>query len=263
MVELSQSRRRAPLLGFAAQTGIVALLLSVYRLGRQMAEGHVSEAFRNANTLWRWERDWKLPDELSLVHWFVRHPLIARTADTYYASVHFPLTALALAYLFWRRRELYRWTRDVLVVMTAAGLVLTFTVPMTPPRLMTSLGFPDVAADFGQSIYDSAAATGANQYAAMPSLHVGWALLIGIALARAGTTRFRWLWLGHPTVTLLVVVGTANHYWSDGIVGVLLLLLAVPVVARGQRWARSRGPQRRARVTPGSGHAVSTAELPG
>ena len=66
-----------------------------------------------------------------------------------------------------------------------------------------------------------------NEYAAMPSLHVGWALLIAIVLIAACTTRWRWLWLLHPAVTVFVVVSTANHYWIDGIAGSALVLAAL------------------------------------
>jgi hypothetical protein len=60
----------------------------------------------------------------------------------------------------------------------------------------------------------------------MPSLHVGWALLIAVALIASSRNRWRWLWLLHPMITLLVVVATANHFWLDGIAGGLLVLVA-------------------------------------
>jgi hypothetical protein len=71
----------------------------------------------------------------------------------------------------------------------------------------------------------------ANQYAAMPSLHVGWALAVAIALIAAHRGRGRWFWLAHPLITLLVVVATGNHYWLDALVAVALLgavLLILP-----------------------------------
>jgi hypothetical protein len=64
-----------------------------------------------------------------------------------------------------------------------------------------------------------------NQFGAMPSLHVTWAVLVAAGLIATTRGRLRWLWLLHPTVTAIVVVGTANHYWLDGIVSCLILLL--------------------------------------
>ncbi len=71
--------------------------------------------------------------------------------------------------------------------------------------------------------------TMANQFAAMPSLHVGWAVMVAVGLIAATRSRWRWLWLLHPAITLFVVVGTANHYWLDAIVVVALLAVALTV----------------------------------
>jgi hypothetical protein len=216
----------------AVQFAIVAGLLILNSTGRELAEGHTAQALRNGRQLWSWERRWHVPNELALEHWFLAHPFVAQTADLYYASVHFPLTFAALLWLFLYRHELYQWTRDVLAVMTAAGLMLIFGFPMAPPRMMTDLGFTDVAAVFGQSVYHGS--TISNQYASMPSLHVGWAVLVATALVRAGRTRMRWLWLIHPLVTVLVVIGTANHYWADALVGAALFAIALLLVALSQ-----------------------------
>jgi hypothetical protein len=70
----------------------------------------------------------------------------------------------------------------------------------------------------------------ANQFAAMPSLHFGWALMVAIGLIAATRSRGRWLWLLHPLLTLLVIVGTANHYWLDAIVATALLGIALAVI---------------------------------
>jgi hypothetical protein len=73
-----------------------------------------------------------------------------------------------------------------------------------------------------------------NQYAALPSLHVGWALLIAVVLIASGTSRLRWWWALHPIITLAVVVVTANHYWIDAVVGSVLVLGALVLVKRRQ-----------------------------
>jgi hypothetical protein len=230
-------RWRADLLSLAGQGVLLALLLLLYNAGRRLANGHIPEAFSNARQLWAWERFWRLPNELRLERWLLTHPALARTANFYYAHVHFPLTLAALVWLFLYRRELYRWTRDVLVVLTGAGLIVIFELPMAPPRMMTGLGFTDVAAAFGQSVYQGNST--ANQYASMPSLHVGWAVLVAVALIRAGRGRGRWLWLAHPAATVFVVVATANHYWADVAAGAALLAIAVLA-----RWALDRWPKR-------------------
>ncbi|CAM5694884.1 Inositol phosphorylceramide synthase OS=Streptomyces alboniger OX=132473 GN=CP975_30815 PE=4 SV=1 [Streptomyces alboniger] len=72
--------------------------------------------------------------------------------------------------------------------------------------------------------------TMANQFAAMPSLHFGWALMVAVGMIVATSTRWRWLWLLHPLLTLLVIVGTANHYWLDALAATALLGTALAVV---------------------------------
>jgi len=96
---------------------------------------------------------------------------------------------------------------------------------------MDALGFVDTGELLGQSVYSSPAAQSmSNQFAAMPSLHVGWALAVAIAVIGATTSRWRWLWLIHPALTLLVVVVTGNHYWLDALVATALLGVVAAVL---------------------------------
>jgi len=94
--------------------------------------------------------------------------------------------------------------------------------------MMTELGYTDVAARFGESVYQGAAATTSNQFAAMPSLHVGWAVLVALALFHATPTTthrgrwLRWAWWAHPSITVFIVIGTGNHFWLDTLVGTAL-----------------------------------------
>jgi hypothetical protein len=100
---------------------------------------------------------------------------------------------------------------------------------------------------FGPNVYGPPAGGSiANQFAAMPSLHIGWAMLVAIGLIAATRSRWRWLWLAHPIITILVVVATANHWWLDGIVALLLLagaLAASVAVDRVPVYALLRRPE--------------------
>ena len=103
--------------------------------------------------------------------------------------------------------------------------------PLAPPRMMP--GFVDTGLQFGQSVYGAERSGGvANQFAAMPSLHVGWAALIALSMILITRSKWRWLWLAHPIITFGVVVVTANHYWLDGIVALLLLAVSLPLLLR-------------------------------
>jgi PAP2 superfamily protein len=202
---------------------VVALFLA-YKVGRMAADGHVGEALANAQHVWRIERLLHLPSEYGLQQAVLGHDWLVRLANCYYAYVHFPATAACLIWLFVRRPELYLRTRRLLAWLTAAALVVHLLMPLAPPRMLGAVGMVDTGRLLGPAVYGSPTSdTLTNQYAAMPSLHVGWALAVAIALVGAFAGRWRWLWLAHPAITLLVVVVTGNHYWLDAVVAAALL----------------------------------------
>lgn len=224
---------------------LVALLWVGYNLGRLLADGHVGTAIDNGHRIWGLERVLRLPDEATVQDLLSRTETLIRAANSYYAYVHFPATAAFLIWLYLRRPGYYRWARNSLATLTGAALVVHLIFPLAPPRMLADTGLFDAAARFGPSVYGTPTTDDlTNQYAAMPSLHVGWALLVATGLVLATRTRWRWLWLLHPAVTLAVVVATANHYWLDGIVAaaiVAVIPFLVPVprrdsVAADQRW---------------------------
>ncbi|MER7190416.1 phosphatase PAP2 family protein [Streptomyces flaveolus] len=210
---------------------LVAGLFLVYKFGRQLATGHTAEAYRNAHHVWDWERALRLPDEGTVQSLLLHGDSLIHVANTYYATVHFPATVAFLVWLYLRRPAHYVWARRVLAAVTGAALVLHLAFPLAPPRMLGATGLIDTARVFGPSVYGPPRTDQlSNQFAAMPSLHFGWALMLAIGLIVATRSRGRWLWLLHPLVTLLVIVGTANHYWLDVIGATALLGVALAVV---------------------------------
>jgi hypothetical protein len=225
---------------------LVAGLFLVYKFGRQLATGHTGEAFRNAHRVWDFERAVHLPDEGAVQSLLLHGDGLVQVVNTYYASVHFPATAAFLVWLYLRRPAHYVWARRVLAALTAAALVLHLLFPLAPPRMPAATGLVDTARLYGPSVYgDPASDSLSNQFAAMPSLHFGWALMVAIGLIVATRSRWRWLWLAHPVLTLLVIIGTANHYWLDAIVAGALLGLALAVIAPRTSSAGTAAPLRR------------------
>ncbi|MEV4970991.1 phosphatase PAP2 family protein [Streptomyces scopuliridis] len=226
---------------------LVAGLFPLYKLGRQAATGRTGEALRNADRVWDWERALQLPGEGSVQGVLLDSGTLVHLANTYYATVHFPATVLFLGWLYWRRPGHYVWARRVLSVLTGAALALHLLMPLAPPRLLAASGLVDTGLVYGPTVYGESPGTDAlaNQFAAMPSLHVGWALMVAVGLIAATRSRWRWLWLLHPLLTLFVVIGTANHYWLDAFVAVALLTGALAVLGAprpGSRpGSRSRG----------------------
>src|SRR5690349_11432808 len=102
---------------------VVALFLA-YKIGRLAADGHVSDALSNAQSIWGFERALHLPSEAGVQDAIIHHRSLVRAANMYYAFVHFPATIAGLVWLYLRRPAYYTWTRRVLASLTATALVL-------------------------------------------------------------------------------------------------------------------------------------------
>ncbi len=211
---------------------VLVVLYLVYQLGRVIAGEHATAAFLNAEQVWDAERWLHLPSEAAVQQWAWDWPGLIKAANGYYAAVHFPVTIAVLVWVFVWREAAYPWFRWALVIHTTLGLAGHLIYPLAPPRMLTHHGLVDSGVLFGQSVYTAPGTGIANQFAAMPSLHVGWAALIAVTVIATTTTRWRWLALAHPIVTMLVVVVTANHYWLDGVVALVLLAASLLVVRR-------------------------------
>ncbi|TCC39082.1 inositol phosphorylceramide synthase [Kribbella capetownensis] len=210
---------------------LLATLFLVYSAGRQIAAKHTGSAFDHAHDVLAIQSWLHLPNEASIQHAALKLPDLVEGANLYYASVHAPLTAVVLLWLSIWRPKAYSHVRWTIVALTGLALVGHIVFPLAPPRMMP--GFVDTGLAFGQSVYGVERSGGmANQFAAMPSLHVGWAALIALSMILITRTKWRWLWLAHPIITFAVVVVTANHYWMDGIVVLLLLAATLPLLLR-------------------------------
>jgi hypothetical protein len=137
-----------------------------------------------------------------------------------------------MVWLFFRLPHIYRGARTVLVATSLIALLGFYLYPTAPPRLLNSIGYIDTVARFHTwgSLADPNIAKESNQFAAMPSLHIGWALWAGIAIfVCARHLWVRILGLIYPVCTLAVIVGTANHFILDAVGGALVVGLAFGV----------------------------------
>jgi hypothetical protein len=167
--------------------------------------------------------------ERALNHWLAPHRVLASLANYEYATTYI-LSALALLVWVWvRRPEQWRFARDSFVVLNLLAMATFLLYPTAPPRMLPELGFVDTVSrghtvgSWGWGLVDTA-----NQVAAMPSLHIGWALWVSVVLARF-TVGLRWqaLSAGHVLLTLFVVMATANHYLLDAVVVVVPIMVGV------------------------------------
>jgi hypothetical protein len=207
---------------------LLGSLMVFYNAGRLLAAQRTGGADDTAAELWRWERSLALPDERWVQALVLPFHHLVEFANLFYKYVHFPLTVAVLVWLYCRAPDHYRWARRAIIASSAAALVIYILVPVAPPRLMAGLKMVDTGRVYGQSVYGVPGARSlSNQFASMPSLHVGWALLVSVVLISALRSRHRWLWILHPITTLLVVIVTANHYWVDCAAGAALVVASL------------------------------------
>jgi hypothetical protein len=215
-----QVPRRRLVRKVAVEVAVVFAFVVFYKAGRLLSGKDRDQAFDNARTLLDVERWLHLPREQSLQDLVLRSDVVTQFCNVFYAQVSFPATLGGLLWLLLFRPRAYPWGKWAFMIASTASLFVFYFWPMAPPRMLPELGFVDTGALFGQSAYGSPTADKiSNQFAAMPSLHCGWALIIAVVFIVSGRTRWRWLWVLHPLTTFLVVAATSNHYWLDGVVG--------------------------------------------
>ena len=242
----SDDRRIGVARAFAGEVALVLALYALWRYAGGISVMKVDHALDRGRALWDLERRLHLPSELTLQQAVLNHPLVVQAANRYYAVMHVPALIAVLIWAFVWHRDRYPLVRNTLALTTAACLALQL-IPLAPPRMYPSLGFVDTAHLYGQSVYGAVGTGISDQLSAMPSVHVGWAVLVGLAAVLFGTSRWRWLVLAHPVLTVLVVAITANHWWLDGVVAVVLLVASAGAhvaVTRGMaRWGRRPRPE--------------------
>ncbi len=221
--------RRPRLTGIATFTQESALVFGLFTLWQFAGTFSVmgpGGALARGHWIWNLERELHLPSETSLQRLFLPHPFIVQAFNLYYDVLHFPVLIACLIWLFIWHRDIYVRRRTTLAVFTGACLLVQL-IPVAPPRMLPGTGMVDTAVLYHQSVYQQTAGFNPDQLGAMPSVHVGWAILVAIMVISAARSRWRWLVLLYAVGTTLAVVVTANHYWMDGIVAALILVIVL------------------------------------
>jgi hypothetical protein len=233
--------RRRRLARFVARPGfreflLIAAVYGLYDLSRFVVEGRQATALAHAWRVIAVEKDL----DINWEHWLNQvvsaHWLLAVPADYVYATLHYVVTPVVLVWMWRKHREHYGRARTTLIVATVIGLVGFSLMPVAPPRMLP--GFVDTMARYstvGWWSQDASAPRGlgglTNQFAAMPSLHVGWALWCGWQLVRhSSRLTVKALGVLYPTLISIVVIATGNHYLLDAVAGAAVVVLAVVAV---------------------------------
>ncbi|MGP4051090.1 phosphatase PAP2 family protein [Streptomyces sp. 2A115] len=211
---------------------LIAVSYWTYSLIRNAVPEQRAEALRNADWIWKVEHHLGLAIEDSVNHTVNSVTWLIVGMNYYYATLHFVITLGVLVWLFRGHPGRYAATRMVLFATTGVALLGYYLYPLAPPRLMTNTDFIDtvVVHQTWGSMASGDLKNMSNQYAAMPSMHIGWSLWCGLTIfALASAPWARILGLLYPTATLVVIVATANHFWLDAVGGMLCLAFGFTV----------------------------------
>ena len=191
----------------------------VYFRVRGLTESRPHIAFQNAELVLRLERELRIDWEYSLQQQVIGSRLVTNVLNWIYIYGHWPVIVVTLIWLLTRHTDVFRRTRNAMFLSGAIGMVVFATFPVAPPRL-DDVGLVDTISEQSRAYRVLQPTAFTNQYAAMPSLHVGWDLLIGLAIWTAGRRLWlRLIGLAMPVAMTFAVVLTANHYLLDVLVG--------------------------------------------
>lgn len=222
-----------------------------YNITRGLADRNVVAAFENGEWIARTEARLGLLFEPSLQQTFDTPLMTTLMSYTYWLS-QFVIVGVALFWVYVRHHGHFAFLRNWLVVANLTGLVCYVLLPTAPPRMLPEWGFTDTLAVSGSLDHDSVGGL-ANQYAAMPSLHVMDALIVGMTLfVVVLRPAIRLLWLVWPAWVAFAVVTTGNHYWLD--IAAAIVIAVASAVALRPALVRS--------IWPGAGKRPAAIELP-
>ena len=216
-----------------------AVMFGIYACWIRMGEFRfvsTDGAASRGRWIWHAEKWLPFPSELTLQRWTLHSTWLVRFANAYYIVFHVAPMGIFLVWLYVRHRPTFARWRNQLAFLSIVGAAIQF-IPVAPPRLFPEYGFIDTAARYGPRVYDSSGFAQVGQLAAIPSMHVGWAVLIAIATFQVSRSRWRWLGPAHGALTIFAVTVTAYHWLLDGIVAVAILMVGLGIA---QWWNHAR-----------------------
>ncbi|HVU72574.1 MAG TPA: phosphatase PAP2 family protein [Mycobacteriales bacterium] len=259
---------RPALLG---QLLVIGLFLGFYDALRNLAATRVGTAEAAARAVLSAERWLHLDVERPLNSWLAGHPALGLLAGDWYDTAHFFVTLPLLFFVWWRAAPpVYRRLRDVLLLTNVIGFVVYLAVPLAPPRLLPGHGYVDIVATrHALGGWSATLTSAADQYGAMPSLHVGWALwctLVVFTLTKRAALRTAAV--AYPLLTTVVILATGNHWLLDAAAGAACLALgavgAALLARRAELRVAAAAPRRRVLIlsaSMGAGHDGAAREM--
>jgi hypothetical protein len=203
----------------------------LYEISRTLAKGDLAVAFVHARDVVSVEKSIGIFTELDVQHWALARPWVLDVANITYFHAHFAVTTCFMFWLYLRRNHHYYFVRNIVFSAMALALIGYVLFPTAPPRMLTDLGFIDTLEKTADVNFNTGAVSLlSNPFAAVPSVHTCFSLIIGAScffLVRRPAIRL--LWLLYPCLIVFSIVATGNHFWLDAILGAGLAGVALGV----------------------------------
>jgi hypothetical protein len=233
LIAAGTSECQAPRARWWGELLVIAWLAWLYDAITNLAPARETVALAHGRSILSFEQSLHVAPELSLNRWLAGHHTLGMISSYYYDNAHFAVTLALLGWVWWRRSDIYRPLRNSLVAINLLGLVVFWRYPVAPPRMLVSSGFSDVVASTHTigSWHTGSLATEADQFGAMPSLHIAWAVWCTLVLWRLSPRVWvRAVALLYPCLTVFAVLATGNHYLLDLLAGLATFAVAVALV---------------------------------
>lgn len=225
------------------EVGVVVAAFLVYFLIRGAVVDREADALRSARDLMRLQEWMRVDWEIQMQSWILDNYRLIKAMNWVYFWGHMPLVVLMAVYLYTRHRHEYYVARNAFLISGAIAVVIYWAYPVAPPRLVPEAGLIDTMAVYDRVSYNAQEASAfVNPYAAVPSLHFGWSLLLAVVVARVGNHPVAWalgvLW---PVAMFLAVIMTGNHFVLDTVAGAVVSFAGLWLALW---WNRREGRQR-------------------
>ncbi len=217
------------------QLVIMGVLLQLYTVVRGLVDdpAGAAVAFENARNLISIEQSLRIFVEPSIQAWAEGIPVLVDVSSWLYINAQTSVTLVALGWIYLRHNSSFYFVRNMFLVSWAVALVGYGLYPTAPPRLFPEWGFFDAVSNFTGVSHTDAVSALFNPYAAVPSMHIAFSLMVGVPLARLSRRRsVRVFWALYPLLVLFVIVTTANHFLADAALGAV----TAGVAAYAARW---------------------------
>ncbi|MCP3991755.1 MAG: phosphatase PAP2 family protein [Actinomycetia bacterium] len=228
VVDGQEPRSLTPLLEFMRQVSFIAAAVLLYFGVRGMTQGNAEVAIENGLDVLEFERRIGLDLEAWAQGLIIDSQLLVDIFNWIYIWGHWPVIAITLIWLHRYHRMDFLLLRNAMFISGAIGLVIFASYAVAPPRLL-NLGLDDTVTQHSNAYRILQPPALVNKYAAVPSLHVGWNLLVGISLFASQLRLVRVFAIAGPTVMAIAVIVTANHYVIDGFLGSGLALFGLAI----------------------------------